>query len=634
MNLSNLTNSNLILLNNDAKTKDEVIKTLVNKLYKNGKLSSEEGFLKAVFDREKLSATGLEGGLAIPHGKSNFVKEASFAVMSTTNIVGWESLDPDNEVKYIFLLAIPEAAAGDTHLELLSELMTRMSDDEYKEKLFASKDVKQFMTNLDNELVDNTGDIVYTKSIVAVTACPAGIAHTYMAAEALVKAGNNMGIKVYVEKQGANGTEDRHTSENLKNADAAIFAVAVGVKEEDRFKHLAITKVGVAEPLKDAEGIIKKALEKAENHKKGEYVETESSEEKESIGSLIKQSVMTGISYMVPLIIAAGMINAMAVMAANLFDLQHLYDHATGAGSWLNNFRVLGSTLFGTFLIPVLAAYMSYSLADKTGLVSGFAAGIIANMIGGGFLAGMAGGLFAGFTVRALKKYLPAKGAFAGFVSFWCYPVFSTVIVGIGMFFIIGPPVAWINQALLNFLESLGGANAALLGAVLGIMASFDLGGPVNKAAYTFCAGAMAEGILMPYCAFASIKMVSGFAVTLITIIDKQNYTQDQQDVGKTTWILALAGITEGAIPFMMADPLRVIFSLCTGSAVTGILVALFDIGLNVPGAGIFSLFMLTPSPGSSYFVAAAVWLGSAIIGAIISTALLYVTKRKFQKNN
>ncbi len=628
MKLSNLTNGKLVTLGSDLTKKDDILRALVKQLYDNGKITSEEEFLNAVYAREALSETGMEEGLAIPHGKSNSVKEAAFAVMSTNGIVeDWESIDPDNEVRYIFLLAIPEDQAGSTHLELLAELMQRMSDETYKNKLFASKNVTEFMNNLDQTLEEDTKEVEYSKMIVAVTACPAGIAHTYMAAEALVKAGKELGVKVYVEKQGANGIEGKHTSENLKNADAAIFSVGVAVKNAERFDHLPITKTSVAEPLKDAKSIIERALAKAENFQKGEFVGADSDDGKMSVGEEIKQAVMTGISHMVPLVVAGGMILAIAVLIAQQFGLQEVYNTD---GSWLNLYRKLSGGLLGTLLIPVMAAYMAYAISEKTALVSGYAAGFAANMIGGGFLAGMLGGIIAGYLVRYMKKVIPAKGAFAGFISFFVYPITSTFLVGSIMFFVIGEPVAFINRSLTEFLSGLQGTNAMLLGAVIGIMTSFDLGGPVNKAAYAFSVSVMNEGVLLPYAIFASVKMVSGFAITLTTIIAKDCYKQEEREAGKTTWMLALGGITEGAIPFMMKNPLKVIISLCTGSAVCGAIVAWTNIGLDVPGAGIFSMFLLDYTNASvSPTVGTAVWLLAAVIGALISTAILVPWMKK-----
>lgn len=558
MDLKNLTNENLITIDLDLNKKEDVIKYLVKQLYDEGKLSSEKDFYNAVLDREALSPTGFEAGLAVPHGKSNAVKEAAFAVAKLKRPISeWESVDENNKVELVFLLAIPTSEAGSTHIELLAELMTRISNEEYKKSLENSKDKHEFYKRLDMTIKEDDINVdKFEKTIVAVTACPAGIAHTYMAAEALVKAGKEMGVRVLVEKQGANGIENRHTNENLKNADAAIFAVDVAVKEVERFGHLPVYKTKVAAPLRDAKAIIKNALKQAEGHQKGIFNEIEEIEEKVSFGNEAKKAILTGISHIVPLIVAAG---------------------------------------------------------------------VAANMINGGFLAGMAGGFIAGYTIKMLKRYIPSKGTLAGFISFWVYPVFGTLIVGTLMFFVVGKPVTALNQGLISWLGSMAGTNAALFGAILGIMVSFDLGGPVNKAAYAFCIGAMAEGIIIPYAVFASVKMVSAFGVTFATLLFKKYFNEEEQEVGKSTWLLGLAGITEGAIPFMIADPLRVIPSLCIGSAITGSIVSVFNIGLDVPGAGIFSLFVLKGQP---LLLGMGVWFGAAVFGAVISAALLVITRK------
>ena len=634
MNLQKATSRELIRLGCEFSSKLEAINYLVDKLDAAGKLSSREEYYRAVMERESLSETGIDMGLAVPHGKSAAVKEAAFAVATVRKpIKNWESIVPGNEVTIIFLLAIPEAEAGSTHLELLSELMTRVSNPDYLARLKAAKTPEELYRNLEEgKAADEREKREYTRTIVAVTACPAGIAHTYMAAEALVKGGEELGVKVYVEKQGANGVEDKHTSKMLREADAAVFAADVAVKDSQRYEHLPVYKTKVASPIRDAKGVIRAALQKAEREGKGTCAaqagETGVSEEKSSVGSEIKQAVLTGVSYIIPIIVAGGMINAFAVLIAQGFGLQELYNMDN---SWLWLFRKMGGNTLGTLMIPMLAAYMAYSLGDKTALAPGFAAGIAANLINGGFLCGMLGGLVAGYSVRFLRKAVPAKGVFAGFVSFWVYPVFSTLIVGIVMFFLLGKPVAWLNQSLIGLLSAMSGSNAALLGAIIGIMVSFDLGGPVNKAAYTFCVGAMAEGILMPYAAFASIKMVSAFAVTMSTLGFKKYFTKEEQEAGMSTWILGLAGITEGAIPVMMADPVRVIFSLCAGSAVTGAIVAMCNIGLDVPGAGIFSMFLLKDGMGG--MGNAAIWFFAAVLGALISTAILVALKKmKYDK--
>lgn len=624
MDLKNLTNENLITIDLDLNKKEDVIKYLVKRLYDEGKLSSEKDFYNAVLDREALSPTGFEAGLAVPHGKSNAVKEAAFAVAKLKRPISeWESVDENNKVELVFLLAIPTSEAGSTHIELLAELMTRISNEEYKKSLENSKDKHEFYKRLDMTIKEDDINVdKFEKTIVAVTACPAGIAHTYMAAEALVKAGKEMGVRVLVEKQGANGIENRHTNENLKNADAAIFAVDVAVKEVERFGHLPVYKTKVAAPLRDAKAIIEKALKQAEDHKKGTFNEIEEIEEKVSFGNEAKKAILTGISHIVPLIVAGGMIAAFATLIAQGFGLQDVFN---AENSWLWMYRKLGSNLLGTLMVPVLSAYMAYSISDKPALGPGFAAGVAANMINGGFLAGMAGGFIAGYTIKMLKRYIPSKGTLAGFISFWVYPVLGTLIVGTLMFFVVGKPVTALNQGLISWLGSMAGTNAALFGAILGIMVSFDLGGPVNKAAYAFCIGAMAEGIIIPYAVFASVKMVSAFGVTFATLLFKKYFNEEEQEVEKSTWLLGLAGITEGAIPFMIADPLRVIPSLCIGSAITGSIVSVFNIGLDVPGAGIFSLFVLKGQP---LLLGMGVWFGAAVFGAVISAALLVITRK------
>lgn len=631
MQLQALTSPSLISTGKTFQSKQETIQYLVKQLGDAGKLSNTEDFLQSVLDREKLSPTGFEGGLAIPHGKSNAVKQAAFAIATLeTPLNDWESIDPNNKVQLVILLAIPENEAGSTHLTLLSEFVKRLSDESYKNRLLQAKTNTELFNQLDNTKAaqETAAAKKLNKTVLAITACPAGIAHTYMAAEALIKAGKEMGVDVFVEKQGANGIEDRHTTSLLKKADAVIFANDVAVKEEERFAHLPKLKTTVAAPLRNANKLLQQALDKAESTPKKDYNPSQSSaaadEEhgENSFKTEIKDSILTGISYIIPVIVAGGMTLAAAVLISQAFGLQDVYAEE---GSWLWLLRQLGGGMLGQLMIPILAAYMAYSIADKPALGPGFAAGIAANLIGSGFLGGMLGGFLAGYFLKFLKKKVKPKGTFAGFVSFWVYPVVGTLVVGSIMLFVVGKPIAAANQGLLSWLGSLSGANALLLGAILGAMVSFDLGGPVNKAAYTFCIGAMASGNFVPYAAFASVKMVSAFSVTGATIIGKKYFTKQEQEVGKQTWLLGLAGITEGAIPFMINDPLRVIPSLIAGSAVTGAIVAYFNIGLNVPGAGIFSLALVQGQP---LLVAASIWFGAAILGALISMVLLIATRK------
>ncbi|GEM79958.1 PTS 2-O-a-mannosyl-D-glycerate transporter subunit IIABC [Vibrio superstes] len=638
MNLTSLTNSSLITLQTTFTSRNEAIEALAEQLNQQGKLHNKDEYLKAVFAREEQGPTALGEGLAVPHGKTDAVKEAAFAVATLKEDLKWKGLDEDEDVNLIFLIAIPNAEAGSTHMHLLTELTTTLVDDEVREAVLDATNVEQIMALLSNEDASEAQeqDIIDADAptIVAVTACPAGIAHTYMAAEYLEKTGKKLGYKVYVEKQGANGIEDRLTAQQLNNATAVVFAAEVAIKESERFNGIPRIEVPVAEPIKHSERILNEAVEAGKAGRSADAaVAVDDAPKKLPLKTELKQALLSGISYAVPLIVAGGTVLAVAVLIAQIFDLQELY--AT-KDSWLWMYRKLGGGLLGTLMVPVLAAYTAYSLADKPALGPGFAAGIAANLIGSGFLGGVVGGLIAGYVMRWVKENVRLGPAFNGFLTFYLYPVIGTLIAGSLMLFVIGKPVAMLNQGLTDWLNGMSGTNALLLGAILGLFVSFDLGGPVNKAAYAFCLGAMANGVYGPYAIFGSVKMVSAFTVTASTMIAPRLFKDFEIETGKSTWLLGLAGITEGAIPMAIEDPIRVIGSFLLGSVVTGAMVGAAGIGLSTPGAGIFSLFLLHDA-GIGSFMAAGIWFGAAIVGTVISTITLLmwrghaVKKGKFQ---
>ncbi|MFA0051463.1 PTS 2-O-a-mannosyl-D-glycerate transporter subunit IIABC [Vibrio breoganii] len=638
MNLTSLTSSSLITLQTTFTSRNEAIEALAEQLNQQGKLHSKDEYLKAVFAREEQGPTALGEGLAVPHGKTDAVKEAAFAVATLKEDLKWKGLDEDEDVNLIFLIAIPNAEAGSTHMHLLTELTTTLVDDEVREAVINATNVEQIMALLSNEEAPEAQQQAIVDAdaptIVAVTACPAGIAHTYMAAEYLEKTGKKLGYKVYVEKQGANGIEDRLTAQQLNDATAVVFAAEVAIKEVERFNGIPRVEVPVAAPIKHSERILNEAIEAGKAGRSADAtVATDDTPKKLPLKTELKQALLSGISYAVPLIVAGGTVLAVAVLIAQIFDLQELY--AT-KDSWLWMYRKLGGGLLGTLMVPVLAAYTAYSLADKPALGPGFAAGIAANLIGSGFLGGVVGGLIAGYVMRWVKENVRLGPAFNGFLTFYLYPVIGTLIAGSLMLFVIGKPVAMLNQGLTDWLNGMSGTNALLLGAILGLFVSFDLGGPVNKAAYAFCLGAMANGVYGPYAIFGSVKMVSAFTVTASTMIAPRLFKDFEIETGKSTWLLGLAGITEGAIPMAIEDPIRVIGSFLLGSVVTGAMVGAAGIGLSTPGAGIFSLFLLHDA-GIGSFMAAGIWFGAAIVGTVISTITLLmwrghaVKKGKFQ---
>ncbi|PDO28066.1 PTS 2-O-a-mannosyl-D-glycerate transporter subunit IIABC [Escherichia coli] len=628
MNLTTLTHRDALCLNARFTSREEAIHALTQRLAALGKISSTEQFLEEVYRRESLGPTALGEGLAVPHGKTAAVKEAAFAVATLSEPLQWEGVDGPEAVDLVVLLAIPPNEAGTTHMQLLTALTTRLADDEIRARIQSATTPDELLSALDDKGdTQPSASFSNAPTIVCVTACPAGIAHTYMAAEYLEKAGRKLGVNVYVEKQGANGIEGRLTADQLNSATACIFAAEVAIKESERFNGIPALSVRVAEPIRHAEALMQQAL----TLKRSDETRTvqQDTQPVKSVKTELKQALLSGISFAVPLIVAGGTVLAVAVLLSQIFGLQDLFNEEN---SWLWMYRKLGGGLLGILMVPVLAAYTAYSLADKPALAPGFAAGLAANMIGSGFLGAVVGGLIAGYLMRWVKNHLRLSSKFNGFLTFYLYPMLGTLGAGSLMLFVVGEPVAWINNSLTAWLNGLSGSNALLLGAILGFMCSFDLGGPVNKAAYAFCLGAMANGVYGPYAIFASVKMVSAFTVTASTMLAPRLFKEFEIETGKSTWLLGLAGITEGAIPMAIEDPLRVIGSFVLGSMVTGAIVGAMNIGLSTPGAGIFSLFLLHDN-GAGGVMAAIGWFGAALVGAAISTAILLIWRRHAVKH-
>ena len=628
MNLTTLTHPRAVCVQAHFSSREDAIRQLAMRLTELGSVTDCEAFLTEVFLRESLGPTALGEGLAVPHGKTDAVKEAAFAVATLCDPLQWDGVDGPENVELIFLLAIPPAQAGSTHIQLLTELTSRLADDDLRARVMAATTAQALLTALEDEpqtLI--TAPPENAPALVCVTACPAGIAHTYMAAEYLEKAGRKLGVHVAVEKQGASGIEGRLTPQQLRSAQACIFAADVAIKERERFQGIPSLSVPVAEPLRHAEALIQRAL--ALEPSSATRAEPADGTTDKSVKTELKQALLSGISFAVPLIVAGGTVLAVAVLLAQLLGLQHLFDQEN---SWLWMYRKLGGGMLGILMVPVLAAYTAYSLADKPALAPGFAAGLAANMIGSGFLGAIAGGLIAGYLMRWVKNHIRLNNRYNGFLTYYPYPVIGVLGAGSLMLFVIGEPVAWLNNSLTAWLNGLSGANALMLGAILGFMCSFDLGGPVNKAAYAFCLGAMANGVYGPYAIFASVKMVSAFTVTASTLLAPHLFKPFEIETGKSTWLLGLAGITEGAIPMAIEDPLRVIGSFVLGSMVTGAMIGSLGVGLSTPGAGIFSLFLLH-SDGLGGLVAAAGWLGAALVGTAISTFILLLWRRQAVKS-
>ncbi|WP_251862225.1 fructose-specific PTS transporter subunit EIIC [Clostridium sp. Marseille-Q2269] len=579
MDLKQMTNEKLILLDFHGESKKDVIDTLVNKLYEQGYLESKEDFVKAVMKREELSETGLEKGLAIPHGKSKSVKKAVFAVARLNNkLKDWESIDETNEVDLVFLLAIPEEEAGSTHLKLLAELSTALMNDNFIRNIRTSKTSKEFINALGHKEKAEKVNKDYDKTVLAVTACPTGIAHTYMSAEALEKAGKEMGIRVIVEKQGANGIEDRHTKELIEKADGIILATDIAAKDVGRFNGKPYIKTKVAEPLKNAKGLIERVLNNPDgtiNEENG-VTSSDNSKGKQSILSEMTQSIMTGISYMIPIIVAAGLMMGIAKLGAMGFGIVNEIGNAKYAVSPNQIIKILhyldayGSMIF-KFMYPIFSAYVAYSIADRGGLLSGFIGGAFATGLhytfwevkGGipsGFLGALVLGLVAGYVSKLVNEKIKLSKNFAAMKPMFFIPAISVLAVFFINFYIVDPVFGSLNLWLKNTIQSASGAGTYSLCMIIAAATAFDLGGPINKAAGAIAIGLAADHIF-PLTARVLSIVIPPMGLGLATILDKyivkrRVFDENLRFTGRTSLLLGFLAISEGAIPFMLKNPL------------------------------------------------------------------------------
>lgn len=578
MNLANMTNKNLIMLDLNVCTKEEAIKLLIDKLYSEGVVSSQKEFFNTVMERESHSPTGLEKGLAIPHGKCESVNKAAFAVARLNNkISDWESIDENNEVDLIFLLAIPKAEEGSTHLKLLSELSVSLMNEEFYNSLRTAKDSKEFLMNLNSEKKESKEDQTYTKTVLAITACAAGIAHTYMSAEALEKAGKKMGIKVITEKQGANGIEDRHTKAQIEEADGVIFASDVAVKNMERYQGKQFVKVRVAEPLKNAEKLLTKVLENPDGKvevSNEEVAVSSASGAKQGILKEMVEAVMTGISYMIPVIVAAGLMMGIAKLAAMGLGQIDNMDTLTQSGNQLyvllGYLDKFGGMIF-KFIYPIFAAYVAYSIADRPGLVPGFMGGAFAGGLhftfwgveGGvpsGFLGALILGLVSGYITKFLNEKIKLNKNLQAMKPMFLLPGISVLVVFLLNFYLVDPVFGGLNGWLSNVIASFGTGSTIALTAIIAGCTAFDLGGPINKAAGAIAIGLAADSIF-PLTGRVLAIVIPPIGLGLATVLDKyivkrRVFDENLRVVGNTSILLGLIAISEGAIPFMLKNPL------------------------------------------------------------------------------
>ncbi|WP_394204532.1 fructose-specific PTS transporter subunit EIIC [Lactococcus chungangensis] len=645
MKIQDLLQKNAMILSLNATNKADAISEMVQKLVDTGYVTDYDTFKDGILAREALTTTGLGDGIAMPHSKNAAVKEAVVLFAKKDGGLDYESLD-GQPTDLFFMIAAPDGA-NDTHLAALAELSKYLMKDGFADSLRATSTPDQVLAAFTAAeaatveeavaAINNDGDFV-----VAVTACTTGIAHTYMAEEALKKQAKALGVAIKVETNGASGIGNKLTAEDIKKAKGVIIAADKAV-EMDRFDGKPLILKPVAAGIREPENLIKAVLSgNLPTYKATGQAQENNSEEKLSIGKAFYKHLMSGVSSMLPFVIGGGIAIAIAFLIDNAMGVPK--DQLVNLGSYhelASVFKQLGGAAFG-FMLPILAGYIAYSIAEKPGLVAGFVAGAIASNglafgkvpfasggektlaltgVPSGFLGALVGGFLAGGVILILKKvFSNIPRSLNGIVSILVYPVLGVLITGFLMLF-VNIPMAAINSGLTNFLNSLSGANAVLLGALLGGMMAIDMGGPFNKTAYVFGTGTLAatvaSGGSVVMAAVMAGGMVPPLAVFVATLLFKNKFTKEEQDSGLTNIVMGLSFITEGAIPFGAADPARAIPSFILGSAVTGGLVGALGIKLMAPHGGIF-VIALTSNP-IMYLVAVAI---GAVISGIVFGAL------------
>lgn len=613
MQINDLLRKDLMILDLQATEKEAAIDEMIERLSEKNVISDKETYKEGIMQREAQTSTGLGDGVAMPHSKNKAVKEPAVLFAKSSKGVDYESLD-GQPTHYLFMIAAPEGG-NDLHLQVLASLSRKLVNPEVLEQLdqastpedvqaiFAEseEDTKEVAPSTDGESADK-------KFVVAVTACPTGIAHTYMAEDALKRKADEMGVTIRVETNGSDGAKNQLTADEIRRADGVIIAADKKV-ELARFNGKHVLQRPVAEGINKAEELITKAMNQQAPVLRvdGEAVDNNASEEEGgSAWNTLYKDLMNGISHMLPFVVGGGIIMAISFMFERIpMDNNFLFD----------SFNTIGSSAF-RFLIPILAGYIAYSIADRPGLLPGMTAGIMAVDSNAGFLGGLIGGFVAGYVMIFIKKSLRGvPKSFEGLKSILMYPVLGLLVTGLLMFFIISPVFSTINTAMISFLENLGTGNAVLLGAVLGGMMAIDMGGPFNKAAYTFSIGIYTDtgdGSLMAAVMIGG--MIPPLAIALATVLFKNKFTDVQKQSGLSNFVLGLSFITEGAIPFAAADPMRVIGSSVIGAAIGGGLSQLWNTAIPAPHGGIFVVGL-----GDNILL----FLLALVIGTVISAIIL-----------
>ena len=629
MKITDLLSKDAIKLNGIANSKQDAINKLVDLMAKNGNLTDKEKYTQVVLKREEEGSTGIGEGIAIPHGKTDAVSKPGLSAMVINDGVEFDSLD-GQPAKLLFLIAAPNTK-DNVHLDVLSRLSTLLMDTEFRKSLMEAKTPEEFLRYID---IAENAKLSQTKKndeyeILAITSCPTGIAHTYMAAEALEKMGEQLGHKVKVETHGSSGVKNKFTKEEIKNAKAVIIAADTKI-DLSRFDGKKLIKAKVADGINRPQELIERVLSSdAKIYHSSNKSQNSDSDEKEGFGTKIYKHLMNGVTHMLPFVVGGGILIAIAFLLDDYSINPSNFGMNTPVAAF---FKTVGGAAFNVMLY-ILAGYIAMSIADRPGLAVGFVGGILAVqgttfasltdssvvLVSSGFLGALIAGFVGGYIVILLKKlcsYLP--DSIEGIKTILLYPVFGILLIGAFML-LINPYVGAINTAINNYLSSMGTANKVVLGAILGGMMAIDLGGPINKAAYTFGTGMLASGQYEIMAAVMAGGMVPPLAIAFLATAFPKKISKKDKQAAYVNYIMGLSFISEGAIPFASADPLRTLPAFVVGSAVTGALSMIFNCTLMAPHGGIFVI--ATIGHPLLYLLAIAV-------GTVVSTMIMAKLKK------
>ncbi|BFK94432.1 PTS fructose transporter subunit IIABC [Blautia producta] len=637
MRITDLLDKRSISLNGAPKSKEEALDQVVALMAESGKINDEEAYRKQVYAREEESTTGIGEGIAIPHGKCDAVDRPGLAAMVVKDGVDFDALDGE-PVTLIFLIAAPNTE-DNVHLDVLSKLSVLMMDEEFSDSLRNAKSPDEFLEiidkaddekpDIDQRLAEPAEEQKGQAKILAVTSCPTGIAHTYMAAEGIEKAAKAKGCFVKVETRGSGGAKNVLTDKEIQEADCIIVAADAQVPM-DRFDGKKVIECQVSDGISKADALLERAVngDAPVYHASGAVQKSSQTKSGGSVDHQIYTQLMNGVSHMLPFVVGGGILIAIAFLIDGFsVDMNSLpMDQRADFGTITPVaalFKSIGGTAFA-FMLPVLAGFIAMAIGDRPALAVGFVGGMIASQGQSGFLGALAAGFAAGYLIRLLRKLcdkLPQ--AIEKIAPVLIYPVVGILVMGLLMTFVVEPVMGFINTSLNNGLTSMGGSSKIVLGLILGAMMAIDMGGPFNKAAYVFGTASIAAGNYGIMAAVMIGGMTPPCAIALATLLFKNKFTKEQREAGPTNFIMGLAFITEGAIPFAASDPLHVIPACMIGSGVAGALSMLFNCTLMAPHGGIF----VFPVVGN-----ALMYLAALVIGTLVSAGLLGVLKKKVEE--